>query len=86
MKTLQRVDGCAVTQEERAVATKNVVCSHLTQNTLLSHAYADVQPLPTLSVAPMAESLHQSLSPCSLHISTTSAAECYNKVLHSLTG
>ena len=80
MKTLQTVDGYAVTQEDISFAMKNVVSSHLTLSTLLGHAYTEVKPLPTLSVAPIASTFHQSRPPCSLLMNSISGTEWLNKV------
>lgn len=55
IRTLQTVDGCAVTPEEVSIATKKVMASHLTMAMVWSHAHADVAPLPSLSVAPIAQ-------------------------------
>ena len=55
MRTLCVVDGRAVTEEEASEAIKNVVSSHLTLATLLTHAYNNVCPLPSLSVLPVAQ-------------------------------
>lgn len=79
IKTLQTLDGQAVTHEEATNAAKNVVSSHLTMATLLGHVHTDVKPQPSLSVAPVAQTIHQYRSSFPLHISTASGTD-FNKV------
>ena len=81
IRSLQTVDSQAVTEEEASRAVRNVVASHLTLSTLLSHAYTDVSPLPSLSVSPIAQTLHSHHPrPCSLHFTTAPSTEWYHKV------
>lgn len=80
IRTLQTVDGVAITQEEASMAMKRVVSSHLTMTTLLEHAYSNVTPLPSLSVQSVAQTLHNHQISSMLHINSTSGTEWHNKV------
>ena len=80
MRSLQTIDGQAVTEEEASKAIHNVVASHLTLSTLLSHAHTNVVPLPTLSVSPIAQTLHKHQSRLSLHLTSAPSTEWYHKV------
>lgn len=77
IRTLHTVDGHVVTQEEASRAIRNVVSSHLTLATLLSHSHINVTPPPSLSVVPIAQTFAGQESPN--HI-TAPNTDWYDKV------
>lgn len=75
IRTIQTLDGQTVTPEEASEAIRCVVSSHLTMATLLNHTHANITPLPSLSMMPVAQTPTNQL----LHLGTPST-ECYDKV------
>ncbi len=59
MKSLRKLDGSAVSQDEASSALRQVVVSHLSLTTLLGHSHTDTQAPQSLTLAPIAETVHR---------------------------
>ena len=59
LKTLRQIDGSDVSQEEASSALRQVVTSHLSLTALLGHAHADSHPPKSLTLTPIAVTLHR---------------------------